>query len=61
MVGVAGLYWLWEEYVNAGQNRKIESMPRGPQRREATGRHNRRGVMVTLNRRQRIIVFAWAD
>jgi len=30
VVCAAGLYWLWDEHINAGPSRSIETMPRGP-------------------------------
>jgi len=30
IVGAAGLYWLWDEYINVAGNRRIDAMLRGP-------------------------------
>jgi hypothetical protein len=30
IVGAAGLYWLWDEHINARADRRVETMPRDP-------------------------------
>ena len=35
MVGAAALYWLWDEHINAGRDRRNETMPEVPMARDA--------------------------